>query len=334
MKYYKQIHIAAFLFLLIGCNQHPQKVERINMIPKVITNELYISKNCKLIKTNDFFYISDIKETDGFIKIYNPDGSFNTSIGKIGNGPEEFTTPYITPYKDEGILVWNQWGRYNSAISQNTKEGMVLNPITTCFINENVASLQTDFEGNFIIYNPTKKEGIITLYSKDGKEIASAGKLPYPQDISNRQECFSGNIMYNPYNKKLVLALNTLPYTAVYQIKDNNITLLNEQEIGDAEYHISVNNMNIPNPGKDCLVGFCLTKDYIVSILNDPDYKGTDRSQTSPKRHTVGVYDYNLNLIKIANLNMPRINLASQGNDNSFYSIVLNPEYSIVKAEL
>lgn len=334
MKYYKLFYIAISLFIFISCNQYPQKIERVNVTPEIITDELYISKKSKLIKTNNLFYISDINEIDGFIKIYNSSGAFNTSIGKIGDGPGEFTTPNIISYKNDGVLVWNKWGRFNSAISKKAGERIVLSPITMPFINENAASLQTDLEGNFIVYNPTKKEGIITLYSKDGKEITSAGKLPYPQEISNRQESFSGEIIYNPYNKKLVLALNTLPYVSVYQIKNNQITLLNEQEIGEVEYHVSDNNMNIPNSGKDCLVGFCLTKDYIVSVLNDPDYTGTDRSQTSPKRHTVGVYDYNLNLVKIVNLNMPRVKLAAQGKDNYFYAIVLNPEYSIAKVKL
>lgn len=331
---YKIFYITILILLLGSCKQRSHEVERVNLTPEVISDELFISRYSQLVKTSNHFYVCDVKEKDGFIKIYNPDGSFNQSIGKIGNGPEEFTTPYMIPYKKDGILTWNKWGRFNSAISQNTENGMSLSPISIHFINDSVASLQTDLEGNFIAYNPTKKDGIITLYSKEGKEIASAGKLPYPQEISNKQECFSGNIMYNPYNKKLVLALNQLPYAAVYQIKNNKITFLNEQEMGKAEYNISDNSMNIPHSGKDCLVGFCLTDDYIVSILNDPDYKEDDRSQTSPKRNTVGVYDYNLNLIKIVNLNMPRINLAAQGNDNCFYSIVLNPEYSIVKVDL
>lgn len=76
-----------------------------------------------------------------------------------------------------------------------------------------------------------------------------------------------------------------------------------------------------------------LANDYIVSIFNDPDYTGSDHSQTSPVRNTVEVYDYNLNLIKIAYINMPRHKLASQGKDNSFYSIVQNPEYSITKVD-
>lgn len=337
MKYNKlifNIYITFFLYIFISCNQHPREVERINVTPEIITDELYISRNCELIKTADLFYIVDVRESDGFIKIYNPDGSFNTNLGKIGNGPDEFTTPYATPYMTNDVFVWNKWGRFNSAISQNADTGKILIPTPHHFINENIASLQTDLEGNFITYNPTKKDGIISLYSKDGKEITSAGKLPYPQTITNKQESFSGNIIYNPYNKKLVLALNTIPYSAVYQIKGDKIVLLKEQEIGETEYQIIDNNMNIPYPGKNCLVGFCLTKDYIISIMNDPDYKGNDSSQTSPKRNTVGVYDYNLNLVKIVNLNMPRTRLAAQGNNNSFYAIVLNPDYSLAKVEL
>lgn len=333
MKCSKILKTIILLFLFISCNQNSSNIERINITPEIISDELYIQRNCNLIRTNNHLYLGDIKQGDKFIKIYNSNGSFNTGIGQIGNGPEEFTTPDIIPYKDDDILVWNRYGRFNSAISQKTTYGIDLIPISMPFINESLASLQTDLDGNFITYNPTKKN-IITLYSKDGEEIISAGKLPYPQNISNNNEVYSGKIIYNSYNKTLLLALNMLPYAAVYKLEKNNITLLKEKELNKAEYLISDNAINIKEPGKDCFTEFCLTRDYIITILNDPDYRGSDHSQTSPKRNTVGVYDYNLNLVKIVNINMPRYRLAASGKDNSFYSIVQNPEYCIVKVDL
>lgn len=333
MRCDKMLKMLILFFLFVSCNQNTSNIERVNIVPEIISDELYIHRNCNLIRTNNYFYLGDIKQGEGFIKIYNSNGSFNIGIGQIGNGPDEFTTPEIIPYKDDAILVWNRYGRYNSAISENTENGISLKHIFLPFINDSIASLQTDLEGNFITYNPTKKN-IITIYSKEGKEIISAGKLPYPQNISNKNEYYSGRIIYNPYNKRLLLALNMLPYVALYKIEGKNITLLKEKELEKSEYIISDNKINVQYPGKDCFTEFCLTNNYIVSILNDPEYTGSDHSQTSPKRNTVGVYDYNLNLIKIANINMPRQKLASQGNDNSFYSIVLNPDYSIVKVDL
>lgn len=333
MRIHQTLKLLISLSLFVSCNQNSSNIERINVTPEIISNDLYIQRNCNLIRTKNHLYLGDIRAGEQFIKIYNSDGSFQTGIGKIGNGPEEFTTPDIIPYKDDDILVWNRYGRFNSAISQKTSDGIGLKPISLPFVNENTASLQTDLDGNFITYNPTGKN-IITLYSKDGEEIVSAGKLPYPQNISNINESYSGRIIYNPYNNTLLLALNMLPYAAVYKIEKNKITLLKEKELIKAEYLISDNTINIQEPGKDCFTEFCLTQDYIVSVLNDPDYQGSDHSQTSPKRNTVGVYDYNLNLVKIVNINMPRLRLAALGKDNSFYSIVQNPEYSIVKVDL
>lgn len=332
MKNYLTLKIIPILCLFISCNQKNVKVERVNIIPKTIIDSLYIQRAFNFLCLNDHIYVSDVRQTSGFIKIYNSDGVLCSEIGEIGNGPEEFTTPICIPYKDESILIWNKYGRYNSAIIENIGDKTILN-FTTMPINENVEYLQTDINGNLVIYDPSK-ENIITLYSKDGKEIASAGKLPYPQNISNKKDIYSGKIAYNPYNKKLLLTLNKLPYAAVYTINNNKITFLKEKQLEEDEYVVNNNEINIKYPGKGSMTEYCLTYDYIVSIYNDPDYTGSDHSQTSPGRNTVGVYDYNLNLIKIANINMPRQKLASQGKNNSFYSIVLNPEYSIVKVDL
>ncbi len=229
-------------------------------------------------------------------------------------------------------MTWNRYGTFQTAVSSPDNQ---FRPEFKNFhvFNGKNQSIQLCKNGNFIAYDPTKDQ-VITLYSPDGKEIASAGKLPFPSNIADREHFYSGKIVYNPENQTLLLYLEVLPYAATFKVTSSNISLLNERTFGNPEYTINGDQMQVKEGGKDCLVGCCLTEDFIISIMNDPDYTGNDNSQSSPKRHTVGVFDYDFNLVKIVNLRMPRYNLAASGEDNTFYAIVQNPENSIVEIEL
>ena len=197
-------------------------------------------------------------------------------------------------------MTWNRYGTFQTAVSSPDNQ---FRPEFKNFhvFNGKNQSIQLCENGNFIAYDPTKDQ-VITLYSPDGKEIASAGKLPFPSNIADREHFYSGKIVYNLENQTLLLYLEVLPYAATFKVTSSNISLLNERTFGNPEYTINGDQMQVKEGGKDCLVGCCLTEDFIISVMNDPDYTGNDNSQSSPKRHTVGVFDYDFNLVKIVNL--------------------------------
>lgn len=323
--------IIAFAFCTF-CSQKSMKTERVQVSPKVLTDSLFIKNAASFICIGDYLVLQDPRQGSNFIKIYDTKGHLVSEVGQIGNGPEEFILPECIPFGKNKFLTWNRYGTFQTAVSSPDNQ---FRPEFKNFhvFNGKNQSIQLCENGNFIAYDPTKDQ-VITLYSPDGKEIASAGKLPFPSNIADREHFYSGKIVYNPENQTLLLYLEVLPYAATYKVTSSNISLLNERTFGNPEYTINGDQMQVKEGGKDCLVGCCLTEDFIISIMNDPDYTGNDNSQSSPKRHTVGVFDYDFNLVKIVNLGMPRYNLAASGEDNTFYAIVQNPENSIVEIEL
>lgn len=323
--------IIAFAFC-ISCSQKSMKTERVQVSPKVLTDSLFIKNAASFICIGDYLVLQDPRQGSNFIKIYDTKGHLVSEVGQIGSGPEEFILPECIPFGKNKFLTWNRYGTFQTAVSSPDNQ---FRPEFKNFhvFNGKNQSIQLCENGNFIAYDPTKDQ-VITLYSPDGKEIASAGKLPFPSNIADREHFYSGKIVYNPENQTLLLYLEVLPYAATFKVTSSNISLLNERTFGNPEYTINGDQMQVKEGGKDCLVGCCLTEDFIISIMNDPDYTGNDNSQSSPKRHTVGVFDYDFNLVKIVNLRMPRYNLAASGEDNTFYAIVQNPENSIVEIEL
>lgn len=323
--------IIAFAFCT-SCSQKSMKTERVQVSPKVLTDSLFIKNAASFICIGDYLVLQDPRQGSNFIKIYDTKGHLVSEVGQIGNGPEEFILPECIPFGKNKFLTWNRYGTFQTAVSSPENQ---FRPEFKNFhvFNGKNQSIQLCENGNFIAYDPAKDQ-VITLYSPDGKEIASACKLPFPSNIADREHFYSGKIVYNPENQTLLLYLEVLPYAATFKVTSSNISLLNERTFGNPEYTINEDQMQVKEGGKDCLVGCCLTEDFIISIMNDPDYTGNDNSQSSPKRHTVGVFDYDFNLVKIVNLGMPRYNLAASGEDNTFYAIVQNPENNIVEIEL
>lgn len=323
--------IIAFAFCT-SCSQKSMKTERVQVSPKVLTDSLFIKNAASFICIGDYLVLQDPRQGSNFLKIYDTKGHLVSEVGQIGSGPEEFILPECIPFGKNKFLTWNRYGTFQTAVSSPDNQ---FRPEfkNFHFFNGKNQSIQLCENGNFIAYDPTKDQ-VITLYSPDGKEIASAGKLPFPSNIADREHFYSGKIVYNPENQTLLLYLEVLPYAATFKVTSSNISLLNERTFGNPEYTINGDQMQVKEGGKDCLVGCCLTEDFIISIMNDPDYTGNDNSQSSPKRYTVGVFDYDFNLVKIVNLGMPRYNLAASGEDNIFYAIVQNPENSIVEIEL
>ena len=82
------------------------------------------------------------------------------------------------------------------------------------------------------------------------------------------------------------------------------------------------------------------TKDYIVFLKQDEDNPLPKQKPTSGIRdlsgvpHTVYIFDYDLNLLKIADLNMPVLNITANPENNTLYIIGLKDSYCIAKCEI
>ena len=81
-----------------------------------------------------------------------------------------------------------------------------------------------------------------------------------------------------------------------------------------------------------------LTLNYIVTVDRDPSIDQTDQNEVGrdPMKlpHTVFIYDYEGNLLKIANLGFPILRIAADTKNNTLYAIVVMDDYVLVKYEL
>ena len=82
-----------------------------------------------------------------------------------------------------------------------------------------------------------------------------------------------------------------------------------------------------------------MTKDYVVGLQRDEAVEGKVPANVQgrdPKAlpHSLFVYDDNLKLMGILNLDVPIVRLCGDGDTNELYAVVVNPEYSIVKINL
>ena len=215
--------IIAFAFCT-SCSQKSMKTERVQVSPKVLTDSLFIKNAASFICIGDYLVLQDPRQGSNFIKIYDTKGHLVSEVGQIGSGPEEFILPECIPFGKNKFLTWNRYGTFQTAVSSPDNQ---FRPEFKNFhvFNGKNQSIQLCENGNFIAYDPTKDQ-VITLYSPDGKEIASAGKLPFPANIADREHFYSGKIVYNPENQTLLLYLEVLPYAATFKVTSSNISLL------------------------------------------------------------------------------------------------------------
>ena len=81
-----------------------------------------------------------------------------------------------------------------------------------------------------------------------------------------------------------------------------------------------------------------LTLDYIVTVDRDPSIDQTDDREVGRDSmklpYTIFIYDYEGNLLKIANLGFPILRIAADTKNNTLYAIVVMDDYVLVKYEL
>ena len=81
-----------------------------------------------------------------------------------------------------------------------------------------------------------------------------------------------------------------------------------------------------------------MSKDYIITLERDRDRDPIDEStvgrDVSKCPHTVFLYDYDGNLVKIVDLGIPVMRIAADCQDNVLYAIGADPDYILVKYEL
>lgn len=320
------------IIILTACSPKGVEVERVSMRPTIIYDSIETRMPGKLLLCGQYIIWTDPLSGDSQAHIVSL--NTNNEIGKIvniGNGPEEFITPFFTSSSHNKLVVCDM-NRDKTVYFSLDSIKQKKNPLTS------ISSLKTEgatriveIENNsFITLNTNTQYPFLLNNDK------YFGKHPFVEKINNNNNVSQGNIAYNPNNGYFIYSTILFPYMAAYQKKENSFELVWEKR-GDIDYTITENKVNL-NKNKTGAPELTLTKDYIVTLqrdyLNDPTDEtkvGRDFTKTP---QTLFLYDYDSNLRKIIHLKLPILRVTSHPENNTIYAIVLDSEFVLIKCEL
>ena len=123
----------------------------------------------------------------------------------------------------------------------------------------------------------------------------------------------------------------------MYQQDEDKFSLVWEWRTDGDKYEIRNNEVIFDRRVKG-VRGLCMSKDFIITLQRDRRKDDTDEStvgrDASKCPHTVFLYDYDGNLVKIVDLGIPVMRIASEEQSNTLYAIGVNPDFVLVKYEL
>lgn len=320
------------LLFFFGCKTEDVQYEKVSY--EVLSDEIMTTMPGSLILTGNFLVWGDPFSRDYFVHVHDKmTGRKIGDMGKVGEGPREFITGVINQ-----VAINNCF--FAQDVNGNTKgflslDSLVMNKETFVAISDAEKSSRlsmSEFSKDVFIGLTDDGE---TDYFKADVEGRSFTFGVYP--IPEMKQHIGGLMTYDPKENLFLYSSSLFPYLALYQRNADTFELLWERKSDGSEYEISDNQIIF-----DRTVGgvfeACISKDYIITLerdrKRDPIDETTVGRDVSKCPHTVFLYDYNGNLIKIVDLGIPTMRIAANSESNALYAIGAAPDYVLVKYEL
>ena len=317
----------ALILTLASCTSRntpvdTSKMEREPIDYELITDSLYTSGVGSFIYTGRYVVWTDVVQPfnafeGNFIHVVDPELKKEVaSMGRKGNGPNEFNTPKVERYNGDTVYVYDL----------NTPRQVLI-------------SLTDAVEGRkpFIPLAPPRDtwEGLKLFITKESqvhcnpdykdtpfRYINGTDTIPFGQYVVNldiddilRINFLQMSIEYDANLEMLVCKAGYFPYVALYKKAGDSFELMTEVK-GEIDYKISDGWVEFSRKGfKTCK----LTKNYLVTLDYDYD-KGEQPTQDKPR--TMFIRDHNGNLLRIFKLDEPTLSLTGCGKDNILYAII------------
>lgn len=323
----------SFLFLILflaSCNSEV-KTERIFLQPELLSDEIYTTMPGGFVTTDDYLVWTNPFSNDYFVHVHEFSGKEVGVMGKHGEGPDEFVSGGIGLFSVENKLFASD-----------------ANGLTRGYLS--IDSLIAGKEPLIKVFEPELDQGMENLdkdlflrRTENGEpdyfEVSVHGKVSgfgvYPFREIKRH--FASYLAYNPVSQQLAVTAHQTPYLALYKREGDTFKLQGERFPDYKNYEIE-NGDIIFDDKRGGISGIALSKDYIIALQRDYQTDPMDESTVGRNAakcsHTVFLYDYQLNLVKIVDLGMPVMRIAAKGDRNTLYAIGVNPEFALVKYEL
>jgi hypothetical protein len=325
------IFFLGIITLAVSCTD--KKVSRTDLaFNKVIAGDLVTNFPGTLEVSSKYFLLENPFNNDAFLQVYDRQtGEVVLNTGTTGRGPGEWNTPSISNVINDRIAVYDENLKQFTLTEVDTVMLNISNPDSAQKISANPYKFVFLNEYQYIA--ATWEETHPFQFFSYGQSV-SCGQYPIREPVKNTFDRFQGTIQVQPQKKILVYATFHNPYIALYQIGKDSLSLLWENQFKPAQYSIAEGQLRWGTNQPCGVSDVAFTKDYIVCMVNElnlNEVRGRE-IETTPK--TVYVFDYDGQLVHIFDLPVHSLRLAADGKTNVFYSVALEPDYSIVEYDL
>lgn len=345
----KKLFYLFVCLICVSCN-NAKKQESETKPKEVIISEITATDFCdsiytsfpgEIIVTENYIAWVDPRESDGFCHIIDKKtGKEIAAIGNIGSGPKDFIAPSVSKVSGDRLLIYDL---------QNKKKAL----IDLCRVTEHEDQYASFSEITFaeqalrrfyiteneeLSFSPTDQQPF-TLRVNNSDYFG--GKYPIEDTELSHSEKFSqlqGNIVYDAKKGLILYSTYEFEYMALYRKEGNRMNLLSERKVNMPEYKVIEGKLKFEGHQRIGISQVTLLKDYIVSADFSPEEKASiTKKEIRKKRmlpHSLQVYDYNFNLIKIYKLDRPIWRIDGLANSNTLYAIIEDPELKMVTIKI
>ncbi|MDR1259275.1 MAG: hypothetical protein LBK65_08380 [Tannerellaceae bacterium] len=306
-------------------------------MPVEIAGDLESMMPGRLLVSENYILWTDPFHSDKYIHILNKEtGEEIGQMLSVGNGPDELITPNASVYPDDKIVAFdfNANKRFSLSIDSALQQtNYILQKQTGNY--KTTTSMIALAENEYISLVPSEKEPFLYLNEGTGDSY-SFGSFPVEEAVNNSSGVFQGSLAWSPTKNCLVYSIFRFPYMAVYKRNMDKFEIAHTY-MPNTDYQIVEGDFRYNN-SEGGIQELAITSEYILTIQRDRKFDQTD-DQTVGRDfnklpHTVFLYNYELQLVKIIDLGMPLLRLAADPLSNTVYAIGINPDFVLVKFEI
>lgn len=320
--------------LFYGCHSvQEREVVREKATAQVLHNEIMTRMPGTMVVVGDYVVWEDPFARDYFVNVHEAaTGKLVGKMGKVGEGPNEFITGGISVHCVGGrLFATDANGQNRGFLSVDSlvagKEPFLPLDVAQWEARPKMTELQHD------VFVKRTEDGDEAYFKANIRGHESSFGV-YP--VKDVREHLGTTLAYDSVSGMLACASFTIPYLSLYQKQGDTFKLLWEEE-AEIGYEVSRGKI-VPDQRIGGIFGLSLTRDYVVSLHRDWENQPLDSPvQGRDERlipHLVYLYDYDFHLVKVVDLGMPVVRIASDRRSNTLYAIGLNPDYMLVKYEL
>ena len=328
--------LIAFVIMItvMSCDSSDKKMPERKPLPitTIIADSLFTSMPGSLsVNSKHLMLICPFDGSEKFLMIYDREnGQQITRVGSLGQGPGEWVMPELGNVIDDRLVIFDLVKQQYLLANADNMYQDISNPAAIEKIDKDIRGIIYLDQRRYILFN-FEETHPFKLISNDG--IKLFGKYPFQEKISNAYERFQGPVIKHPQKEIMIYATTRNPYLAMYRTGTDNLGLVWENQFKKPDYYIADTKLRWSKNQPDGVSDVAFTKDFIVCLVKDFQSEATGRDvKAAPK--AVYLFDYEGRLRHIFDLPYHSVRLAADAQSNSFYSICLEPDYSIVKYDL